>query len=206
MVAVGAGAQERIAEQIQSLGSNLIVIFPGAQTSGGIRWGLGSQQTLTEDDARAIADRRARRRGGRAHRCAASPRRSSATSTGPRSIQGVTPEYLDARDWGVASGRMFEPRGRRRGRARSRCSARRSAQNLFGGTDPLGQTIRIKKVPFTVVGVLEPKGQTAWGQDQDDLILIPLSTAKKKVLGVNQLQPPRRSASITVRGARRRAS
>jgi putative ABC transport system permease protein len=72
------------------------------------------------------------------------------------------------------------------------------SQSLFGGTDPVGQTIRIKKVPFTVVGVLEPKGQSAWGQDQDDLILIPLSTAKKKVLGANRSNP-RSVGSISVR-------
>ncbi len=196
MVSVGAGAQERIAEQIRSMGSNLIVVFPGAQTSGGIRWGLGSQQTLTEEDARAIAVDVASVE-------IASPmvRGSAQTVFGnlnwSTAIQGVTPDYLDAREWGVANGRMFEVQDVDSA-AKVAVLGETVSQSLFGGTDPIGQTIRIKKVPFTVVGVLEPKGQSAWGQDQDDLILIPLSTAKKKVLGANRSNP-RSVGSISVR-------
>ena len=196
MVSVGAGAQERIAQQIRSMGSNLIVVFPGAQTSGGIRWGLGSQQTLTEEDARAIAVDVASVE-------IASPmvRGSAQTVFGnlnwSTAIQGVTPDYLDAREWGVANGRMFEVPDVDSA-AKVAVLGETVSQSLFGGTDPIGQTIRIKKVPFTVVGVLEPKGQSAWGQDQDDLILIPLSTAKKKVLGTNRSNP-RSVGSISVR-------
>ena len=196
MVSVGAGAQERIAEQIRSMGSNLIVVFPGAQTSGGIRWGLGSQQTLTEEDARAIAIE-----VPAVEVAAPTVRGSAQTVFGNLNwstvIQGVTPEYLDAREWGVASGRMFGPQDVD---AASKVAVLGETvwQSLFGGSDPIGQTIRIKKVPFTVVGVLEPKGQSAWGQDQDDLILIPLSTAKRKVLGSNRSNP-RSVGSITVR-------
>ncbi len=196
MVSVGAGAQGRIADQIRSMGSNLIVVFPGAQTSGGIRWGLGSQQTLTEEDARAIAVDVPSVE-------IASPmvRGSAQTVFGnlnwATAIQGTTPDYIDAREWGIANGRMFGIQDVDSA-AKVAVLGETVSQSLFGGTDPVGQTIRIKKVPFTVVGVLEPKGQSAWGQDQDDLILIPLSTAKKKVLGANRSNP-RSVGSISVR-------
>jgi putative ABC transport system permease protein len=196
MVSVGAGAQERISEQIRSMGSNLIVIFPGAQTSGGIRWGLGSQQSLTEDDARAIGIEVAA-----VEVSAPLVRGSAQTVFGNLNwstvIQGVTPEYLDAREWAVASGRMFGPQDVDAA-AKVAVLGETVWQSLFGDTDPVGQTIRIKKVPFTVVGILEPKGQSAWGQDQDDLILIPLSTAKRKVLGSSRSNP-RSVGSISVR-------
>jgi putative ABC transport system permease protein len=196
MVSVGAGAQERIAAQIRSMGSNLIVIFPGAQTSGGIRWGLGSQQTLTEEDARAIAFE-----VPAVEVAAPSVRGSAQTVFGNLNwstvIQGVTPEYLDAREWSVAGGRMFGPQDVDAA-AKVAVLGETVWQSLFGDTDPVGQTIRIKKVPFTVVGVLEAKGQSAWGQDQDDLILIPLSTAKRKVLGSNRSNP-RSVGTITIR-------
>jgi putative ABC transport system permease protein len=196
MVSVGAGAQARISEQIRSMGSNLVVVFPGASTSGGIRWGLGSQPTLTEEDARAIAVEIA------AVEIAAPMVRGSAQTVfgnlnWSTVIQGVTPDYLDAREWGIASGRMFGPQDVDAA-AKVAVLGETVSQSLFGGTDPVGQTIRIKKVPFAVVGVLESKGQSAWGQDQDDLILIPLSTAKKKVLGANRSNP-RSVGSISVR-------
>ncbi|HWC04984.1 MAG TPA: ABC transporter permease [Methylomirabilota bacterium] len=181
MVSVGAGAQQRIAQQIRSMGANYIVVYPGSSTSGGIRWGLGSQQTLTEEDARAIA-----LEVPAVEVAAPSVRGSAQTVFGnlnwSTQIQGVTPDYVDAREWSLASGRMFSFQDVE-GSAKVAVLGETVWQNLFAGTDPIGQTIRIKKVPFTVVGVLEPKGQSAWGQDQDDLILIPLSTAKKKVLG-----------------------
>jgi putative ABC transport system permease protein len=196
MVSVGAGAQARIAEQIRSMGSNLIVVFPGAQTSGGIRWGLGSQQTLTEEDARALA-----LEVPTVDVAAPSVRGSAQTVFGNLNwstiIQGVTPDYLDAREWPVATGRMF---GAQDVDAAAKVAVLGETvwHSLFGDTDPMGQTIRIKKVPFTVVGVLEAKGQSAFGQDQDDLILIPISTAKKKVLGTNRSNP-RSVGAITVR-------
>jgi putative ABC transport system permease protein len=196
MVSVGAGAQQRIAEQIRSMGSNLVVVFPGAQTSGGIRWGLGSQQTLTEEDARAIA-----LEVPAVEVAAPSVRGTAQTIFGNLNwstvIQGVTPDYIEAREWGMASGRMLGPQDVD-GAAKVAVLGDTVWRSLFGDTDPIGETIRIKKVPFTVVGVLEPKGQSAFGQDQDDLILIPLSTAKKKVLGTNRSNP-RSVGQISVR-------
>jgi putative ABC transport system permease protein len=200
MVSVGAGAQGRIAEQIRSMGSNLIVIVPGSQTSGGFRYGLGSQQTLTEEDARAIA-----LEVSAAEVAAPTVRGTAQTVYGNTNwstiIQGVTPEYLVAREWGVADGKMF---GQEDVDAATKVAVlgQTVAQQLFGESDPLGQTIRIKQVPFTVVGVLVAKGQSSFGQDQDDLVMIPLTTAKKKVLGVNQSNPRAvRDISVRVRDA-----
>ncbi|MBI3781029.1 MAG: ABC transporter permease [candidate division NC10 bacterium] len=184
MVAVGSGATARIAEQIQSIGSNVIIVLSGSVTSGGIRLGHGSIMTLTEDDARAVATE-----------CpAVALAASSVRGTGQvvfgnnnwsTVIQGVTPEFLDIRDFRVLSGRAFTWQDVD-GATKVALVGQTVAENLFGGTDPVGQIIRIKKVPFTVLGVLSPKGQSAWGQDQDDIIMLPISTAKKKVLGVSQ--------------------
>jgi putative ABC transport system permease protein len=196
MVSVGAGAQRRISDQIRSLGSNAIVVLPGAQTSGGIRWGLGSQQTLSEEDARAVALELPA-----IEVAAPSVRGAAQTVYGNTNwstvIQGVTPEYLVTREWEVVNGKMFGPEDVDAA-AKVAILGETVWRNLFDNTDPIGQTIRIKRVPFTVVGVLEPKGQSAWGQDQDDLILIPISTAKRKVLGVNKSNP-RSVGAISVR-------
>ncbi len=184
MISVGAGAERRIAEQIRSLGSNAIVILSGARTSGGVHWGLGTQLTLSEEDARAIAVEIP------AVEVAAPSVRGAAqvvygNANWSTVIQGVTPDYLIAREWEIANGRMF---GTEEVDAATKVAVlgETAWKSLFGDTDPIGQTIRIKKVPFTVVGILEPKGHSAWGHDQDDVIVIPISTAKKKVLGANQ--------------------
>jgi putative ABC transport system permease protein len=198
MVSVGAGAQRRIEEQIRSMGSNMIVVLSGATTSGGLRMGAGTQLTLTEDDARAIAaeipsvDVAAPTVRGVAQVVYGNTNWSTA-------IFGVTPDFVVARDWTMASGRMF-------GLADVDAAAKVAVlgetvrANLFGDTDPEGQTIRIKKVPFTVVGVLARKGQSSMGQDQDDLIIIPISSAKKKVLGTAQANP-RAVGAIGVRAS-----
>ncbi len=184
MVAVGSGATARIAEQIQSIGSNVIIVLSGSVTSGGIRLGHGSLMTLTEDDAKAIASECP------AVAMAASSVRGAAqvvfgNNNWSTVIQGVTPEYLEIRDYRVLYGRPFNWQ-EVDGATKVALVGRTVVDNLFGGTDPVGQIIRIKKVPFTVLGVLSPKGQSAWGQDQDDIIILPISTAKKKVLGVSQ--------------------
>ena len=184
MVSVGTGAQARVAEQIQSLGSNLIIALSGSTNAAGVRLGQGSQLTITEDDATAIA------REVPAVQVAAPSSRGNAQvvygnlnwSTG---IQGVTADYFEARDWPVDAGRPILQEDVD-GATKIALLGQTTAQNLFGDADPIGQIIRIKKVPFTVVGMLSRKGQSAWGQDQDDVIFVPLSTAKKKVLGVSQ--------------------
>ena len=184
MVAVGSGAQARVAEQIQSLGSNMIIVLSGSAVSGGVRMGSGSQLTITEDDAWAI------QREIRTVTAAAPTSRGGAqivygNLNWATSIQGVTGEFFTAREWDVVDGRLFSQE-EVEGAAKVALIGQTVAGNLFGEGDPLGQIIRIKNVPFGVIGVLQRKGQTTFGQDQDDTVLIPLSTAKKKVLGSSQ--------------------
>ena len=184
MMAIGAGAQARVAEQIRSLGSNLIIVLSGSITSSGVRLGSGSQLTITEDDARAI------QRDVRSVEAAAPTMRGGVqvvfgNSNWSTALQGVTAEYFQARDWVAVSGRLLTPDDVDAA-SKVVVLGQTVAENLFGGTDPLDQTVRIKAVPFTVVGVLARKGQSTRGDDQDDTLLIPLSTAKKKVLGVSQ--------------------
>ena len=196
MVGVGAGAQARVAEQIQSLGSNLIIVLSGSVTSSGIRLGTGSQLTISEDDSAAIA-----REVPLVQASAPSVRGTAQVVYGNLNwatvIQGVTPDYFEARDWPVADGRAINLEDVE-GATKIALLGQTTALNLFGESEPLGQIIRIKKVPFTVVAVLSRKGQNSWGQDQDDVILIPISTAKKKVLGASQANP-RAVGSISIK-------
>jgi len=187
MVGVGAGAQARVAEQIQSLGSNLIIARSGSVTASGVRMGHGSQLTLTEDDALA-----AQRELESVQVAASSVRATEQVVYGNLNwstvVQGVTVDYLEVRDWPLVAGR---PIGSDDVHSATKVAlvGQTCLQNLFADAEPLGQIIRIRNVPFTVVGVLERKGQSSSGQDQDDTILIPLSTAKKKVLGVSRAGP-----------------
>jgi putative ABC transport system permease protein len=198
MVAVGAGAQARVAEQIQSLGSNLIIVLSGSINASGLRLGTGSQLTITEDDSTAIA------REIPAVQVSAPTVRGNAqvvfgNLNWSTSVQGVTADYFEARDWSVVDGRPVTTEDND-GATKVALVGQTTAINLFGEADPLGQIIRIKKVPFTVVGLLDRKGQNSWGQDQDDIILIPMSTAKKKVLGKSNSNPKAVNAiSIKIR-------
>ncbi|MEI8172990.1 MAG: ABC transporter permease [Deltaproteobacteria bacterium] len=181
MLAVGTGASAKISQQISSIGSNLIIILPGSTTSGGLRMGMGSQPTLTRDDADAILKE-----------CPAvqevAPVLNGAAqivygnqnwSTG---VYGTTPGMLNIREWPLSSGRPFTDQDVRS--ATKVCLVGQTVvENLFGSIDPEGKVIRIKKVPFTVIGVLERKGQSPQGQDQDDTIYIPVTTAQKKIFG-----------------------
>ena len=183
-VAVGSGATERIQEQIQSIGSNVIIVLPGSITSSGIRLGSGNAVTLTEDDARAIA-----RECPDVQAVAPTSRGAAqivyANNNWATSIQGTTPDYLAIRDIGIQSGAPFTQQDVDAA-AKVALLGQTVVNNLFNGQDPVGQVIRIKAVPFTVAGTLVPKGQSPTGQDQDDVVLMPISTAKKKVIGVTQ--------------------
>jgi putative ABC transport system permease protein len=184
MVAIGSGAQARVAEQLQALGANMIFVFPGSTTSGGLRAGAGSSISLTEEDAWTI------QRDVQGVVVAAPTMRGSGqlvwgNLNWSTMIVGVTPEYFDARDWPTTSGRVFGQEDVD-GAAKVAILGQTVAHSLFGDTDPIGQTVRVKKLLCTVVGVLDSKGQNTFGQDQDDVILIPLTTAKRKVLGITQ--------------------
>ena len=187
MVAVGAGASARVAEQIQSLGSNLIIVLSGSVNTAGVRVGQGSQLTITEDDSAAIA-----REVAAVQVSAPSVRGNTQVVFGNLNwntgVQGVTADYFEARDWMVVAGRPIGSEDVD-GATKVVLLGQTTALNLFGDADPIGQIVRIKKVPFTVVGLLDRKGQNSWGQDQDDILLIPLSTAKKKVLGKSNSNP-----------------
>lgn len=181
MVAVGSGAKDRIEQQIASIGSNVMVVLPGTLTAGGIRMGGGSVQTLTEDDAKAIAIECA------VVNAAAPASRGTAQVVAGNAnwstiIDGGTVEYFAVRESQIAEGREFTTQ-EVDASARVAILGRTVADNLFGDVNAVGQPIRIRKVPFTVIGVLEEKGHTPTGQDMDDVIVIPLSTLKKKVLG-----------------------
>jgi putative ABC transport system permease protein len=181
MVSVGTGAEARVAKLIQSLGSNLIIVGPGTSTSGGVRLGRGTRPTITEDDATAI-----QHEVPGVHLVAPHVRGSGQVVFGNLNwstlIEGVTPEYFEVREWTIATGRAFTPE-EVKGAAKVVLLGEAVVESLFPGQSPLGQIIRINRVPFTVVGVLKGKGQSPMGRDQDDVVFIPLSTAKKRVLG-----------------------
>ena len=184
MVGVGTGATARIQAQIQSIGSNLIIVLPGSLSSNGVRLGSGAVATLTEDDAKAIATE-----------CPSVAAVAPAVRGGVQvvygsnnwatTVQGVTPDYMTIRDYTMLSGLFFTNQDVDAA-AKVAVLGETVVQNLFGNSDPTGQVAIIKNVPFTVVGVLTPKGQSPSGQDQDDIILLPISTAKQKVLGTNK--------------------
>jgi putative ABC transport system permease protein len=182
MIAVGSGAKNRIAEQIASMGSNMLIVLSGSSTSGGLRFGSGTTPTLTADDAKAIANEIpgvkyvAPNLGGVAQVVFGNQNWSTV-------ISGTTPEALEIRDWPLSSGRSFTQQDVD-GATKVCLLGQTVADNLFGGIDPIGQVIRIKMVPFTVIGLLASKGQSTWGQDQDDTIIIPLTTSQKRLFGM----------------------
>jgi putative ABC transport system permease protein len=181
MIAIGSGAKARIQEQIASMGSNLIIVLSGSATSGGMRFGSGSVPTLTVEDSKAIAAE------------------CSAVKYSAPVLQGVTqvvygnqnwstltyastPEALLIRDWPVVRGRTVT-QSDVEGAAKVCLLGQTVVNNLFGDIDPVGQVVRIKQFPFTVIGVLSLKGQTTWGQDQDDVVYVPLTTGQRLLFG-----------------------
>ncbi len=184
MVAVGAGAQVRIQQQIASIGSNVIIVLSGSITSSGVRVGTGNAQTLTEDDARALV------RDCPGVQAATPTVRGGAqvvygNDNWGTQILGTTPDYLSIRDLQIQEGRPFTTADVDAA-AKVALLGKTVVDNLFNGDDPVGKVIRIKKVPFAIAGTLVAKGQSPTGQDQDDVILLPISSAKKKVLGSSQ--------------------
>jgi len=181
MIAVGRGASLQIESHISSMGSNILIIVPGTTTSGGVRMGAGTQQSLSLDDAIAIEKE-----------CSAvshvSPELSGVAqvvygnrnwSTG---VIGTTEGMMDVHNWSVSSGRFLTDQDVRSS-TKVAVIGETVAYELFGNANPVGEIIRIKKVPFQVVGVLAPKGQSAFGSDQDDVIFVPVTTAQKRLFG-----------------------
>jgi len=198
MIAVGAGARARVEAQIQALGSNLLLILSGARTQGGVRLGVGSNFTLSEDDAAAINREIDTALAAPALRGGAQVVWGNANWS--TQIYGTTPDYLEVRQWPLAAGRVFEP-AEMSGAGKVCIVGQTVVRELFGGADPMGQIIRIKRVPFTVIGVLGVKGQSMMGTDQDDIILVPIATARSRVLGAANLAKQRAVSTIWVKVA-----
>lgn len=181
MLAVGTGATQQITAQISSMGSNLLIILPGSTTSGGLRMGAGTQPTLTTFDADAIEE------DAPAVAAAAPVLNGNAqviygNQNWSTVVSGTTPSMLYVRDWPLGEGRTFSDADVKN--ATKVCLLGQTVvDNLFGGEDPVGKTVQIKGVPFQVIGVLAVKGQSVMGQDQDDTIYVPVTTAQRKLFG-----------------------
>ena len=188
MIAVGKGAQSRVEEQVRSLGANVMVVFPSSQNSGGVRSGSGGVQTLTEDDARAVA-----LEVPEVMFAAPTHRASGQVVYGSQnwfaSVYGVNNDFFDVREWPLVAGRTFEA-NELASSGKVIILGQTVARQLFGEDTPfedmIYRVVRLRKVPLTVIGVAERKGQSAVGQDQDDAVFVPLSTARTRLFGVVQ--------------------
>lgn len=185
MVALGSGAQAQVERSIASLGSNLLIVVPGAMRGGGgVRGQAGGWDSLTIDDANAIREEVE----GVVVVAPSQRAREQVIASGANwnpSIEGVTPDYLIARDWEIAQGRFFDETEERQAR-RVVVLGATVALELFPNVDPLGQTVRIRGGAYEVIGVLESKGQAGMGMDQDDIVLAPLTTVKRRISGRNR--------------------
>lgn len=181
MVAVGNGAQSQIESQIKGLGTNLILVLPGATQAGGVSQGAGTFNRITVEDAQKLKNEGLTLAGVtpvvQARQVVIGPLGNWRTG-----INGVSPDFFDIRDWGVSSGVLFTDQDVRSSRKIAVIGATVAA-NLFGDTDPTGEKIQIGRIPFTVGGVLAAKGQNASGNDQDDIIVIPYTTAQTRLSG-----------------------
>lgn len=186
MVAVGNGAQARIESKVSALGQNLLMVFAGSRRTGGVNAGLGSSATLSLADAAALAREIP-------DVVATSPEVSTsaqAISNGRNwstTIAGEGPDYLKIRDWKLAAGSMFSERDVR-AVAKVAVIGSKTANQLFGPANPVGQTVRVKNIPFVIVGVLTSKGSGMGGGDQDDRLIVPYSTAMKRLTGDKHLR------------------
>jgi len=188
MVGIGQGASASVQAQIAQLGNNVLYVSAGSSSSGGFRGGSGSGTTLTVDDVEAIEREIPWVRAATPTvRASGQLVFGSANWSASGGINGVDEQYPEIRDWSVADGTFFTEADVRSA-ARVAVVGKTVADSLFGGGDPIGQTIRIRNLPFRVVGVLAAKGQSAMGQDQDDTVLVPYTTAMKKLLARSYIQ------------------
>ena len=185
MVSIGMGVRDKVQTSIASLGSNLLIVSPGATSASGVRQAAGSNTSLTNQDWQAIA-----REVTGISAIAPSVNRQYQIVYGNKnwvtSVQGTNPDYMTVRNFVLEAGTFFSGKDLDT-RTRVAVLGKTTVENLFADINPLGQTIRINKAPFRVIGVLEPKGQSAGGMDQDDLVLIPLTTAQERLLGITYL-------------------
>ncbi len=180
MLAIGQGTQYMVNQAITSMGSNLFIILAGSSTSGGLRMGAGSQPTLTVADAQAIGELPAV--AAVAPSLPGTAQLIYGSNNWSTMVVGTTNAYIQVRDWTLAEGRGFTDT-EERGAIRVAILGQTVAQNLFGGEEPVGRMVRIQKSPYLVVGLLAPKGQSQDGRDQDDTVLVPVSTAQRQLFG-----------------------
>jgi putative ABC transport system permease protein len=186
MVAIGEGAKATIRSQIASLGTNVLIILPGTSVQGGVRTGSGGVNTLVDSDARAMM----RELPAIAFASPALRRNEQIVARNlnwPTLTQGVGPEFQQIRDWQVAEGRFIHE-GDIESAAKVAVVGETVVNQLFGNDDPIDAVIRIRNIPFRVVGVLAPKGQTSQGTDQDDTIIIPYTTMQKRLMRITFVQ------------------
>ncbi len=182
MMAVGQGAQYAVSQSISSMGSNLFIVVSGSTTAGGVRSGSGGAPTLTVADADAISELPGVQAVAPVH--PGTTQLVYGSNNWSASTYGTTPSYLDVRSWTVVSGYPFSDSDLRSA-TRVALIGKTAAKNLFGDEDPVGKTIRVRQSPFVILGVLAAKGQSLDGRDQDDTLLIPLTTAQRKVFGTS---------------------
>ncbi|HWO02814.1 MAG TPA: ABC transporter permease [Blastocatellia bacterium] len=187
MVGIGQGASSSIQSQIANLGDNMLFVMSGSANTGGMRGGAGSNNTLTPEDADAIEREcpavRAVSPGVRANGQLVFGNQNWVASSG---IQGTNEKFSDIRKWPLDKGEFFTE-GDVRTASRVCVIGKTVADNLFAGTDPIAQTLRIRNLPFRVIGVLSVKGQNQYGQDQDDTVIVPYTTAQKKMLSITHI-------------------
>ena len=195
MVSVGMGVRSNVQESIASLGSNMLIISPGSSNRGGPRGAAGSMQTLKYEDARAI-QAKIRNVDFVSPSVSGSYQIVNGNQNWNSSVQGVTPEYMDIKSLVVESGSFISTDNMNK-RDRVAVIGATVAENLFGSENPVGRNIRVNNQPFRVIGLLESKGQSSMGQDQDDVVIIPLTTAQERMLGITYVQ----SISVQVKDA-----
>ena len=195
MVSVGMGERRSVQSSIASLGSNMLIVSPGSANSGGVRSAAGSTVTLKYEDAEAIKNK-IKNIDYVSPTVSNSYQIVNGNQNWNSTIQGVTPEYMAIRSLTVATG-SFITQNDLNTRNRVAVIGTTVAENLFGSSNPVGQTIRIHNSPYKVIGVLESKGQSSMGQDQDDVVIVPLTTAQERLLGITYV----RSINIQVSDA-----
>ena len=180
MLAIGQGAQYAVAQSINSMGSNLFIVLSGFTSSSGVRSGSGSAPTLTVADATAMAELDGVAGAAPVHQ--GSAQLVYGSSNWNSYVIGTTPSYMDVRSWSLEDGAPFTDSDLRAA-TRVALIGKTAAQNLFGDENPTGKTLRIGQAPFQILGVLAPKGQSLDGRDQDDVLIVPLTTAQRKLFG-----------------------
>ncbi len=182
MTAIGQGASQAVQNQINSMGTNALLIFPGATNMGGISSGAGGSQHLTEDDANAL--KKSDWLSAVTPVVSTSVQVVAGSNNWATRITGATPDYFVVRNWPIVEGSDFTDADARTG-TKVCILGKTVVTNLFGeGVNPIGQSVRIKQEPFTVIGVLQEKGSNSFGQDQDDIIIAPFATVQRKLMGI----------------------